>query len=145
MGHCKNTRTGDGLFVVFSPRALDSSCSTFGFPEAPMKLLPPLTKACRYGSRIFHVRSSELLWRDSDPASLVVGASLGALLTGSISVDVKSKTPKKKLLVRFYNSTILPSFMMSLCTIATSTVAGVTILRRDFDPIAESDASDSEI
>lgn len=73
------------------------------------------------------------------PASLILGASLGALFAPSFQPeDMKFKTPAERLCVRFYNSCVLVSFMLSLCTLATATAAGVTIMHGNFDPMAAS-------
>lgn len=72
------------------------------------------------------------------PATLLVGASLGALFAPGTTSELQSKSLPERLCVRLYNSCVLLSFMLSLCTIVTSTAAGVSILHGNFDPVAES-------
>lgn len=73
------------------------------------------------------------------PASLILGASLGALFTDVNDRDeMKTRTRAERECTRLYNSCVLLSFMLSLCTVVFATAAGVTILRGDFNPMAES-------
>lgn len=72
------------------------------------------------------------------PATLLVGASLGALFAPGTTSELETKSRPERLCVRLYNSCVLLSFMLSLCTIVTSTAAGVSILHGNFDPLADS-------
>lgn len=73
------------------------------------------------------------------PASLILGASLGALFTNINDRDeMAAKTKGERQCTRLYNSCVLLSFMLSLCTVVFSTAAGVTIMHGGFDPMAKS-------
>ena len=78
-------------------------------------------------------------WGIRTPASLILGASLGALFTDVNDRDeMKARTRAERECTRLYNSCVLLSFMLSLCTVVFATAAGLTILHGDFNPMAES-------
>lgn len=74
------------------------------------------------------------------PASLVLGASLGALFVNDLSdtETILEKSRAVRLCTRFYNTCVVASFLTSLCCNVMATAAGVTIIHNDFVKEAES-------
>lgn len=73
------------------------------------------------------------------PASLIVGASIGALFTAATKpTELKKRNRAERLCIRVYNVCVMLSFMLSLSAVVTATAAGVMVLHGDFDPLATS-------
>jgi len=73
------------------------------------------------------------------PASLIVGASIGALFADATKPnELKKRNRAERLFIRVYNVCVMLSFMLSLSAIVTATAAGVMVLHGDFDPLATS-------
>lgn len=73
------------------------------------------------------------------PASLITGASLGALFTMTGRLKDKSVLTKTELvLVKVYNALVLVSFVLSLSTVVFATAANTAVLHGGFDPMAKS-------
>lgn len=73
------------------------------------------------------------------PASLILGASLGALFTYHSDVDdMRQKSQAERLCTRLYNTLVLASFVLSFCTTTVATAAGVTIMHQNAIAKAES-------
>ena len=70
------------------------------------------------------------------PASLILGASLGALFT---NVDAKpNMTPRERSATRLYNTCVFVSYLLSFATLVFATAAGVMIMHNDFNAKATS-------
>ena len=109
---------------------------------------PPLQDIAKQAALLkdYSASAAEYFGGIRTPASLIVGASLGALFTDTNVYDedapqehyYKIKTRAERLCIWLYNASVLLAFMLSLCTVVTATAAGVTILHGDFDPKAAS-------
>jgi hypothetical protein len=62
------------------------------------------------------------------PASLILGASLGALFVTNLTDNMRANSRTERLVTRFYNTCVLFSFLLSFCCTVTATAAGVTLL-----------------
>lgn len=72
------------------------------------------------------------------PASLILGASLGALFTNANTTSQPQMTALERTYTRFYNTCVFCSYLLSFTTLVFSTAVGVTLLHQDFDPKAVS-------
>jgi len=73
------------------------------------------------------------------PASLITGASLGALFTMTGRLKDKSVLTRTELvLVKIYNALVLASFVLSLSTVVFATAGNTAVLHGGFDPMATS-------
>jgi len=137
-----NFLAGSKALTLFTLSHHQASLSTSALLLAPNKMRSlSLVSALRGGAALVDYSSEVCSYFASirTPASLIVAASIGALFTDATKpTELKKRNKAERLCIRSYNVCVMLSFMLSLCTIVTSTAAGVMVLHGDFDPLAES-------
>lgn len=134
------------MILNFKPAHTALASNTFGKLLAlKNKTSQPIAAALRGGassSVVLHDYSgvvAEYFSSIRTPASLILGASIGALFVTDLSGGtMREKSKSERLCTRFYNTCVLFSFLLSLCTTVTATAAGVTLLHHSGLAKAES-------